>query len=918
MSAATVHQALHGYRRGHELLASSVRLPPPAADLVTRLSDLSGSIASGWDFTSYVTAYPLTGTPYFALARTWEDKKAARAGCVLTHTLLIPIDDWKTTPEPRTFSELFADADDLRDEDRFRKPLQFEAKSSTASRPVSTPRGSAVEFVRKYYGERQRPLIWVDCPEPEETAWAIVRVLWPALREEFAWCTASLQPRSLDTRPLDLQFVPASAYPRFHKIQRENFVGGDADKSGPLAEPWCAPCAQWIFSGGRSGPVDAEIRAFGPCLRDDPTLMRHLFLARDLSDRVDSSPTAGAGLLDVIESLAPNPDEAVEYKSKAAKKAVDAATAATPEEALKCLFLVGERLTNESFQAVPDNFGEELATRVDRLASRNPREALVIPERVVSRADIATTPYFRGVVRGLARCAEESPSDLICLQEFNKTAPHLIAASPRIAAGFLRSLHSAGEATGGREALVGWIAALVSPATLHSLRREVLREVRNDQDVAVVEQLCRNLPSEEVGDFLAILAKGTDGFASEKLLATLQEAVACPHPEEVRTWAIPQKKWPPGVVSLVAATFPLNASGLSQVVAFGPDSGKRRADLLTVFLDSSSSPRVPGWLKEASMHSADWLVPLLLLGSEMPPTTSRVLERLVPELRETPLAAHTELRPVFAAFSRFPFWSSLTSLTLRNALTAFVEGGLPEAASHGWFSEDWASTWVGEASRGDLAGALIRPVHDLEQRERAFRWLALAPSPLYERQATLVPGLFWELVSERRFGWTFAMGNAWAETIRRVQHATPGSSTLRMCADVLQFGFDHTDDLVGAAVAAAFYPVYRAVCDSNWTPYEVSNLFGWLEWDKAKELRKGLVHAFIGSNWSPGDLALAACEDEQLLRKLVKRTLRQENGSQFVTSMLNDLVGRADSNIKRTVEMVRELASNPDFHESWD
>src|SRR4051812_25317672 len=100
MSATTIHQALHGYRRGHEQLAGSIRLPPHAADLVTRLSDLSGSVASGWEFGNYITAYPVEGVPYFALARTWEDRNAARAGCVLTHTLLVPIEAWMVAPDP--------------------------------------------------------------------------------------------------------------------------------------------------------------------------------------------------------------------------------------------------------------------------------------------------------------------------------------------------------------------------------------------------------------------------------------------------------------------------------------------------------------------------------------------------------------------------------------------------------------------------------------------------------------------------------------------------------------------------------------------------------------------------------------------------------------------------------------------------
>lgn len=916
MSTATVHQTLHGYRRGHELLAGSVRLPASASDLVTRLSDLSGSTVSGWEFTSYITGYPLNDAPYFTIARTWEDKKAARAGCVLTHTLLIPLEAWKTAPNPRDFTRLFADEDGLRDEEQFKKPLSFEPANSALPSPLSPPRLATVDFVRKYYGEGQRPLIWIDCPEPEDTVWAIIRVLWPALREKFAWCTASLQPRSVDTKPIDLQFVPAAAYSRFHKIQRENFV--ESENLGLPAEPWCLPCAQWIFSGSQSGPLDAELRAFGPYLRDDPTLMRHLFLAKDLSDRVDSSPTAGAGLLDVTETLAPNPEDAVEYKSKVARKAVDAATAASPEVALKCLFLIGERLTSAPFREIADDLGKELTAKVDKLSFSHPRESLVMPERGVTRAEVTSTPYFRGVVQGLTNCAKEAPSVLICLQEFNKTAPHLLAASPPIAGGFLRGLHLAGDAKGSREALAGWIAGLTAPATRHSLRQEVLPEIRSDDDVVILNPLIRDLPSDEIGETLSALAKGTGEFEPEKLLAILQEVVASSHPEEVRAWAGPKKKWSQGVTSLVSATFPSDATGLSQIIAFGPDTGERRSNLMTTFLDTCTSARVPGWLKDAAGNSIDWLIPLLSLGDAMPPATSKVLDRLVPELREISLAAHTSLRPSLTGLSGFEFWPALVDLILRGAVTGFVEGRLSEVDCRDWFSEEWSASWASGVSRGDLAGALIHPVHDLEHRERAFRWLAFAPSSLYERRPALVPGLFWELVSERRHGWTQAMGSAWAEAIRRMQHSTPGSSTLRMCADVLQFGFEHTGETVGAAVAAAFYPVYRAVCESDWTPQEVSNLFGWFDWDKAKELRKGLVRAFVGSNWNPGDLALAACEDEHLLRKLVKRTLRTDNGNAYVTAMLNDLASRGDPSIARTVELVRELASNPDFHEPWD
>lgn len=918
MSVITIHQCLHGYRRGHELLAGSVRLPSRVADLVTRLSDLSGSLVAGWEFTSYLTGYPLVGAELFALARTWEDKNATRAGCVLTHTLLVPIEAWRSSSSPQRFADLFASPEEVRNEERLKKPLQLDDKDGPEPRPISLPRGTAVDFVRKFYGEGHRPLVWYDCPDPEGVVWAVARVLWPSLREQFSWCTTSLQPRSIDSRFLDLQFAPLAAYPRFHKIPRENVVSADSEGATSPPEPWCAPCARWIFSAEHPGPVDTEIRAFGPCLREDPTLLRNLFLARDLSERVSVSPMAGAGLLDVVETLAPGCDEAVDYKSTTAHSALIAAMAAAPEEALKCLFLVGERLMNTAFQGVLPDLGPELSSRVDELSTRHPREALLMPERVVSRSAVKETPYYQGLVQGLTRCAREAPAELICLREFHKTASQVIASSPSIAGGYLRGVRLAGAGEPERNALIGWVAGFEAPELKKSLRKELLPEVHDAVDIPLAEVLLRNLPSDEVGTSLSLLAKSTDGFSLPNMIATLQEAVTGPYPVSVREWALANKEWSAGTMSLVATTFTPDQTGFDQVVDFDAKEETRRAELIAAFLRSCTATRVPSWFKDAARQSADWLVPMIALGNRIPASAVELLERLLPELRDVPVALQPDLLGVMPSLARFPFYAPLVDLALRGAVTTYVEGRLTEPHCRAWFAAEWSSSWVGNVSRADLASMLIYPVSDMERRERSFRWLALAPSSLYERRPAIVPGLFWELVSDRRFGWTQVMGDAWAECIRRVQPGTPDSLSLRMCADVLQFGFDHIREPVGAAVAAAFYPVYRAVCESNSTPEEVSNLFGWFTWDKAKELRKGLVRSFTGSNWSPGDLVMAAWEDEQLIRKLVKRILRLDHGESYVASILTDLTCRSSAEAARTAAIVRNLASNPEFYEPWD
>jgi hypothetical protein len=58
-----IHQQKHGYRAGHQLLGSTLRLDRTDQDVIDRLSDLSGQVRPGETIPPYLTVYPLpTGT----------------------------------------------------------------------------------------------------------------------------------------------------------------------------------------------------------------------------------------------------------------------------------------------------------------------------------------------------------------------------------------------------------------------------------------------------------------------------------------------------------------------------------------------------------------------------------------------------------------------------------------------------------------------------------------------------------------------------------------------------------------------------------------------------------------------------------------------------------------------------------------
>lgn len=84
-----IHQTLHGYQQGHSLLASSTELSQADKKRMSMLSDWTEYSRGSDSDASYITAYPLSDSPYYVVAKTWYAYEKERPGCVWTHSLLI-------------------------------------------------------------------------------------------------------------------------------------------------------------------------------------------------------------------------------------------------------------------------------------------------------------------------------------------------------------------------------------------------------------------------------------------------------------------------------------------------------------------------------------------------------------------------------------------------------------------------------------------------------------------------------------------------------------------------------------------------------------------------------------------------------------------------------------------------------------
>lgn len=89
-----INQTLHGYNKGHGLLASSLPLGPSEnTSMLSAMSDWGGYRMPLDEPDGYITAYPLPDGKHYAFAKSWYADEMERPGCVWTHTFIIDLDD---------------------------------------------------------------------------------------------------------------------------------------------------------------------------------------------------------------------------------------------------------------------------------------------------------------------------------------------------------------------------------------------------------------------------------------------------------------------------------------------------------------------------------------------------------------------------------------------------------------------------------------------------------------------------------------------------------------------------------------------------------------------------------------------------------------------------------------------------------
>lgn len=910
-----VHQLLHGYRSGHGLLSGSTKLGSRDSELVTRLSDLSGSLSSGLEIESYLSCYPLPSGQFYAVARTWLDTEAPRAGCVLTHTILIPKLDWASLKNVRTIDRYFRNPR-LDFDHAFTEP--FEIDSDEGYTP-GTDDGkmnldSTRTFVSRYFGRGVRPIVWFNAPKPEQYLWRLVEHLWPQLRGAFSCCTCSLQPRQLQERPFDLLFAPSAVYSRFTKLSSDHILEegkiqrpADAD-----TEAWCSLWAQDLFSAHTGLPSGEDELPIWNQLGEDPADLRKLSLIHELRLRAASSPTAGVGAIDVVESLARDAQSGTPLKVSIFNSAIQSASRANVvEEGLTALRLIEDRLRREAFKTLSFGLRGAVETASSQLAAREPATGIKVLESL-SNVSQDTSEFQNGILHGLCGAVQRDDSVVRELEKYPSTAIRLLNLEPSLAAAYLQS---AGPAAPNQ--IVSWLASTKDVDVLRTVRKAILPTLKGSESEEVIAAVLRDLASTEVSWTLDHLFRKVCNFTSTSFLKILVDRISSVYPAEVRLWGTQAKQREhPAAARLLATTFQDGPAGYEEFLSEERFSRGQKAQILAEMLELHARPGMPYWLREVLAKNNEFVDILFSARSSAPEFFDAVLFRVLEEVKDVRLpesaAAH------LGDFAESPIYSLLVDNIMRGSLVESLISGNRNWAGTDPVNIEAGNRWLCDIPSGELSFLLTRgAAAGAEGVWRVWTWVAEAPRSLYQRRDGAVAAIVESLLPQLRQYSDERTEAAFATVVKRMKADGPSEPFQTAAAKSLRFAFDNTHLALGAVVAESFPDVYRVAASDRRQPSFLSLLFWSYDWDKGKELRIALVDSFLRSSWKPGYLALAS-ERAGILAKIFKRVRRNSRANDYIAAIVKDLQERTSPEWSKVRERFLSMMADPDFYEEWD
>jgi hypothetical protein len=313
-ASAPIHQALHGYRDGHRLLASSIKIDEFDQRRMLVLSDSADARQIAPD-EPLLTVYPLPSGSFHVLAFTWPALEIRRPGCVWTHSLLVSesllsapnlfplLDLFERPRDPEgpwdPYQDPLSVAVDDTDDQALAALQRLPQVAETALWALYEPPGPPIELrsaaLKGNDPHRLLLAIWLQQP--------------PSLRRAVSFAQAPRTARRLDQQLFDLQLTKAPQQASWEQpadLAKPRTVTKPLESRSP---DWCLALAEDLRS---PGPLRDFLRDFANgdlASREGLWALASLFVALDPSRRTT--------LVDGITALSrvcPRPDEASDLR----------------------------------------------------------------------------------------------------------------------------------------------------------------------------------------------------------------------------------------------------------------------------------------------------------------------------------------------------------------------------------------------------------------------------------------------------------------------------------------------------------------------------------------------------------------------------------------------------------------------------
>ena len=853
---------IHGYRKGHQLLGSSVVLHKDDQAAVDRLSDVSGPLRPREQFAPYLSAYPLPSGTYYVIARTWQDLTVSRAGCVLTKSVLIDAHVWSCRPPLIAILRLLASPELPSEADAVR--IQLEEDNNESLPTVHN--FSAGELLEALFLEDMKPVVVFDAPNPELIALRLLTALWPDIRRRFALSTFALSPRKIGGRDLDLVFAPSNAKAKFSDWPGRRVDGRSSQID---RHRWTGAIVRRVFEE----PVprllsDREIGLLGDRDADSTAALRVALLWDELLDKLERLPTAALGLLDIANSGMVNNTAALRSLEPQLVEATRRAGGSLPpNDAWDFLGAIARKVQGHDMPAGKGAV-EQLAVH---LAERAPDGAVNLLRQPDPHGaiDNLIPSIAIGLGNGAAQCVEqmliEAPTDIIA---------RLVSQGGALARRVAEN-----------EMMIERMGIVLS---------EVDRELADKAGMALLPFLVedRHLPAAMpiFGrlDLLGISAElhwlgDVNDFQAKHLSTVLidraREIGGLPDVREVlilssasaRRDALLSLAVSPVVADVL---WLLDEKRLSETVSAALlVSVLRRADerqFVALLSDRETCKRVFMCLPDDAID----ILARALVQDVLPMNEYiRVIRTLIPKIDDAGKFEIAERAMGRCLRNRFDGDETAVLSDLLGILGSRLDGG-----------------WVARTGleRGVDAEVAIRNLIVFER----------APSAARKRIVGAVDEIARTLQKRHVIDLGETANDAFARLMLDAERTSPRA--LGVAAGLLMPSLLRAHrEPVSLMIAVLFPIIYRELAKSD----DVSDILKFVpffNWDVCKTARSDLVNAFMSSSWKAGDLALAAfrCGD---VEKILKQVAKSYGGEAYLARIESDL-GRLDDNGQRSIK----------------